>query len=66
MISSDRERMATRQAAAELAKEQKARAAEAEAARSALHAAQQALHEEKTARREADCTSWARHAAYAS
>ena len=50
----DRERMATHQAAAELAKEQKTRAAEAETARTALLSAQQALHEEKAARREAD------------
>jgi hypothetical protein len=46
--------MATHQAAAELAKEQKTRAAEAETARTALLSAQQALHEEKAARREAD------------
>ena len=50
----DRERMATRQASTELAKEQKARAAGAEAARAALLSAQQALHEEKAARREAE------------
>ncbi|MGO4395856.1 DNA-binding protein, partial [Variovorax sp. M-6] len=45
----DRERMATRQASAELAKVQKAHAADAETARSALGAAQQALLHEKTA-----------------
>jgi hypothetical protein len=50
----DRERLATRQAHAELAKEQKARAADAEAARRAVLAAQQALHEEKTAHRKAE------------
>jgi hypothetical protein len=49
--------MATRQASVELAKEQRARAADAEAARSALLAAQQALHEEKTARRDAEASA---------
>jgi hypothetical protein len=53
----DRERMATNQATADLAKVQKARAAEAEAARTALLLAQQALDEEKTARREAEASA---------
>jgi acetyl-CoA C-acetyltransferase len=53
----DLERMATRQAGVELAKEQRARAADAEAARSALLAAQQAIHEEKTARRDAEANA---------
>ncbi|OUM00103.1 hypothetical protein A8M77_23260 [Variovorax sp. JS1663] len=55
----DRERMATRQANAELAKEQKARAAESEASRTAMATAQQRLHEEQSARR-TDAASWAR------
>jgi hypothetical protein len=50
----DRERMATNQGAAELAKVQKARAAEVEAARTALLSAQQAFNEKKAARRDAD------------
>jgi hypothetical protein len=49
----DRERMATNQAAAELAKAQKARAVDAEAARTAILVAQQTLHEEQAARRDA-------------
>ncbi|MDM0002976.1 DNA-binding protein [Variovorax sp. J22P240] len=49
----DRERMATRQASAELAKMQKAHAADAETARSALGAAQLALQHEKTAHSDA-------------
>ncbi|MDM0030458.1 DNA-binding protein [Variovorax saccharolyticus] len=49
----DRERVAARQAAADLTKEQKARAADHEAARSAQAAAEQALQAEKTAHREA-------------
>ncbi|KWT97687.1 MULTISPECIES: DNA-binding protein [unclassified Variovorax] len=56
----DRERVAAGQAAAELAKEQKARAAEHEAARSALAAAEQALQAEKSAHREA-AAGWSRH-----
>ena len=49
----DRERVAARQAGAELAKEQKARAAEAEAHRIALAAAQQTLQQEKSSHRDA-------------
>jgi hypothetical protein len=53
----DRERMATNQASTELAKVQKARAADAEAARTALLSSQQALNDEKTARREAEASA---------
>jgi hypothetical protein len=49
----DRERVAARQAAADLVKEQKARAADHEAARTAHAAAEQALQAEKAAHREA-------------
>jgi len=45
--------MTTRQANAELAKEQEARAAEAKAVRTALAAAQQTLQDEKAAHRNA-------------
>ncbi|RZL91188.1 MAG: DNA-binding protein, partial [Variovorax sp.] len=55
----DRERVATRQAAAELAKEQKARLAEAEVACTALGASQQALQEEKARHRDATA-AWSR------
>ncbi|MDM0066787.1 hypothetical protein [Variovorax sp. J31P207] len=55
----DRERMASRQAGAELAKVQKAHAADAEAIRSALNSAQQTLQDEKTAHRDAAAT-WSR------
>ncbi|RZL90112.1 MAG: DNA-binding protein [Variovorax sp.] len=55
----DRERMATRQANADLAKEQKAGVANAEAARIALSAIQQALQDEKTAHRDA-VAAWSR------
>ncbi|CAN7782534.1 DNA-binding protein [Variovorax sp. LjRoot175] len=55
----DRERMATRQAKADLEKEQKARAVDAEASRSALASAKQALQEEKTAHRDAAAV-WSR------
>jgi len=55
----DRERMATRQASAELVREQKARAADADAARAALATAQQALQAEKSAHREA-ASAWGR------
>jgi hypothetical protein len=55
----DRERVAARQAAAELAKEQKARAADHEAARTAQAAAEQALQAEKAAHREA-AAAWSR------
>jgi len=55
----DRERMATRLANAELAKEQKARVAEADAARTVLDATQQALQDEKAAHRHAAVT-WSR------
>lgn len=55
----DRERVAARQAAADLAKEHKARAADQEAARSALAAAEQALQAEKAAHREA-AAAWSR------
>ncbi|MDM0071653.1 DNA-binding protein [Variovorax sp. J31P207] len=49
----DRERMATRQVTAELAKVQKAHAADAETARAALVGAQQALQHEKNAHSDA-------------
>ena len=55
----DRERMSTRQAAAELAKEQNARTADAEAARTVLGATQQALRDEKSSGRDA-AETWAR------
>ncbi|VTU42033.1 DNA-binding protein [Variovorax sp. RA8] len=55
----DRERVAARQAAADLAKEQKARAADQEAARTALAAAEQALQAEKAAHGEA-AAAWSR------
>ena len=55
----DRERVAGRLAAADLAKEQKARAADHEAARTAQAAADQALQSEKAAQREA-AAGWAR------
>ncbi|RZL87185.1 MAG: hypothetical protein EOP82_27345 [Variovorax sp.] len=55
----DRERVAKRQAGADLGKEQKARAVDAEAARAAVGAAQQALQDEKAAHRDAAAT-WAR------
>lgn len=55
----DRERMATRQAKADLAKEQIARAADLEAARGAREAAAQALRDEEASRRDAAAT-WAR------
>ncbi|MDM0003033.1 hypothetical protein QTI24_30920 [Variovorax sp. J22P240] len=54
----DRERVATRQASADLAKEQRARAAAAEAARIALGVAQQTLHDNEAAHRNA-ATTWA-------
>lgn len=49
----DRERVAARQTAADLAKEQKARAADVEAARTAHEAAKEAFQTEKAAHREA-------------
>jgi hypothetical protein len=55
----DRERVAARQVAADLGKEQKARAADQEAARSTLVAAEQALQAEKAAHREA-AAAWSR------
>ena len=55
----DRERMATRQAAAELAKEQKARAADREAARVAAEKAEQALVQAQAKHREEEST-WSR------
>ncbi|MDM0066785.1 DNA-binding protein [Variovorax sp. J31P207] len=55
----DRERVAARQAAADLAKEQKARAADLDAARAAQAAAQQALQAEKAAHRDA-AAAWSR------
>ncbi|MDM0084586.1 DNA-binding protein [Variovorax sp. J31P179] len=55
----DRERMATRQSAAELDKERKARAAEVEAARRAQDAAKEELEGEKALHRDA-ATAWAR------
>jgi hypothetical protein len=55
----DRERVATRQASTDLAKEQKASAADAEAARNALAATQQALQDEQTAHRDA-AAAWSR------
>ena len=55
----DRERVAGRQAAADLAKEQKGRAADHEAARTAQAAAEQALQTEKAAHREA-AAAWSR------
>jgi hypothetical protein len=54
----DRERMATRQANTELAKEQRARVAEADAARAVLDATQRALQDENIAHRDA-ATTWA-------
>ena len=55
----DRERVAARQAATDLAKEQKARAADLEAARAAQEAGKQALQEEKAAHRDA-AAAWSR------
>ena len=55
----DRERVAARQAAADLAKEQKARAADQDAERTAQAAAQQALQVEKAAHRNA-VADWSR------
>ena len=55
----DRERVAARQAAAELAKEQKARTADLDAARTAQAAAQQALQAEKSAHRDS-AVAWSR------
>lgn len=55
----DRERVAARQVAADLAKEQKARAADQEAARTAQAAAEQALQAERAAHREA-VAAWSR------
>ncbi|MGJ7511299.1 DNA-binding protein [Variovorax sp. GT1P44] len=55
----DRERVAARQAAADLAKEQKSSAASLEAARSAQEAANQALQAERTAHGDAVAT-WSR------
>jgi len=55
----DRERVAGRQAAADLAKEQKARAADQEAARTAQAAAEQALQAAKAAHRDA-AAAWSR------
>jgi hypothetical protein len=54
----DRERMTTRQASTDLAKEQKARAGEAESARAALDAAHKTLQDEEAAHRNA-AASWA-------
>ena len=55
----DRERVAGRQAAADLVKKQKARAEDHQAARTALAAAEQALQAEKVAHREA-AVAWSR------
>jgi chromosome segregation ATPase len=55
----DRERVMARQAAADLAKEQKAHAADLEAARGAQEAARQALQVEKAAHRDA-AAAWSR------
>lgn len=55
----DRERVAVRQAAADLAKEQKTRVADLEAARSAQEAASRALQAEKAAHRD-DAAAWSR------
>jgi len=55
----DRERMAARQANADLAKEQKIRVADMEAARSAQETAKQALQDEKASHRDA-AAAWAR------
>ncbi|SCK09578.1 hypothetical protein VAR608DRAFT_0356 [Variovorax sp. HW608] len=55
----DRERVAARQAVADLAKEHKARAADQEAARGALEAARQTLQAEKAAHAEA-AAAWSR------
>ena len=55
----DRERVAARQAAADLAKVQKTRVADLEAARSAQEAASQALQSEKAAHRDA-AAAWSR------
>ena len=55
----DRERMVTRQATADLAKEQQARFADAEAARTALSTTQQALQDEQTAHRD-EAAAWSR------
>ncbi|MGO4392883.1 DNA-binding protein, partial [Variovorax sp. M-6] len=55
----DRERVTMRQAAADLAKEQKARAADLDAARTAQAAAQQALQDEKAVHRDA-AAAWSR------
>ena len=53
----DRERLATAKAVADLAKAQKAHAAEAETSRNALLAAQQALHQEQGTRREGEAAA---------
>jgi len=53
----DRERLATAHAVAELARVQKAHAAAAEAARTALLSAQQALHQEQGTRREVEAAA---------
>ena len=55
----DRERVAARQAAADLAKEQKACAADLEAARAVQEAGKQALQAEKAAHRDA-AAAWSR------
>ena len=55
----DRERVAARQAVADLKKEQSARSAEQDASRAALEAARQALQAEKAARTDA-AASWSR------
>ncbi|MGJ7512708.1 DNA-binding protein [Variovorax sp. GT1P44] len=55
----DRERVAARQAASDLAKEQKARAVDLDAARESREAATQALRAEKAAHRDA-ATTWSR------
>jgi Plasmid replication region DNA-binding N-term len=59
----DRERVAARQASVELAKEQKTRAAEAEAARAGLRAAQQSLKQEKSSHHDAEETWSQQHQA---
>jgi hypothetical protein len=53
----DRERLATAKAVAELAKVQKAHAADAQAARTALLAAQQALHQAQGARHDVEAAA---------
>jgi hypothetical protein len=59
LVDVDRERVAARQAAADLAKEQKARAADLESARVAQEAAKQALQVEKAAQSNA-AADWSR------